>query len=100
MARDFTDYFFRSLAKFDLMKIFKSDPNMADSEITLEYLVDNIWIVGSPDDVTAKIRALYDEVGGFGVLLAMGHEWNPKDRWENSMELLANEVLPQLSDLE
>ena len=50
--------------------------------------------------MAAKNRALYDEVGGFGVLLAMGHEWNPKDRWENSMELLANEVLPQLSDLE
>ena len=73
---------------------------MPDSDITLEYLVDNIWIVGSPDDVTAKIRALYDQVGGFGVLLAMGHEWSPKDRWINSMELLANEVLPKLSDLE
>ena len=73
---------------------------MPDSDITLEYLVDNIWIVGSPEDVTAKIRALYDQVGGFGVLLAMGHEWNPKDRWINSMELLANEVLPKLSDLE
>ena len=82
------------------MNVFKSDPDMADSEITLEYLVDNIWIVGSPDDVEAKIRALYEEVGGFGVLLAMGHEWSPKDPWVNSMELLANEVLPRLSDLE
>ena len=73
---------------------------MPDSDISLDYMVDNIWIVGSPEDVTAKIRALYDQVGGFGVLLAMGHEWNPKDRWINSMELLANEVLPKLSDLE
>ena len=100
IARDFSDYFFRSLSKFDLMKIFKSNPDMPDSDITLEYLVDNIWIVGSPEDVTAKIRALYDQVGGCGVLVAMGHEWNPKDRWINAMELLANEVLPKLSDLE
>jgi alkanesulfonate monooxygenase SsuD/methylene tetrahydromethanopterin reductase-like flavin-dependent oxidoreductase (luciferase family) len=99
MARDFKDYFFRSLSKYNLMNVFKSDPDMADSEITLEYLVDNIWIVGSPDDVEAKIRALYNDVGGFGVLLAMGHEWNPKENWVHSMELLANEVLPRLSDL-
>ena len=55
--------------------------------------------VGSPDDVANKIRQIYQDVGGFGVLLAMGHEWDPKDQWVKSMTLLANEVMPKLADL-
>ena len=46
-----------------------------------------------------QLRQLYEEVGGFGVLLAMGHEWVPKDQWLNSMTLLMNEVMPRLADL-
>ena len=72
---------------------------MPDSEVTLKYIMDNIWIVGTPDDVTEKIRALYDEVGGFGVLLAMGHEWIPHEKWKHSMKLLSDTVIPRLSDL-
>ena len=72
---------------------------MPDEEITAEYVVDNVWIVGSPDDVITKIRALNSEVGGFGVLLAMGHEWSPYEKWLKSMTLLANEVMPELSSL-
>ena len=79
--------------------MFKEDPDMPDSEVTPEYLLDKIWIVGSPDDVADKLRSIYNEVGGFGVLLAMGHEWQPKDRWVNSMTLLAKEVMPKLADL-
>jgi len=67
--------------------------------VTLEYLTDNIWIVGSPDDVVDKLRQLYQEVGGFGVLLLMGHEWRPRDQWVRSTELLAQEVMPRLADL-
>ena len=58
--------------------------------------MDNVFVVGSPDDVTEKLSALYDDVGGFGVLLAMGHEWQPYDSWVHSMELLAKEVAPNL----
>ena len=46
-----------------------------------------------------KLRKLYQDVGGFGVLLAMGHEWQPRERWLNSMTLLATEVMPKLADL-
>lgn len=99
IARDYTEYFLRTLSKFNMMKIFKSDPLIPDSSITLDYLVDNIWIVGSPDDVEMKIRNLYEEVGGFGVLLAMGHEWQPKDKWLKSMHLLVNNILPRIHDL-
>ena len=29
----------------------------------------------------------------------MGHEWQPRERWVRSMTLLAEEVMPRLSDL-
>ena len=78
---------------------FKINPDMPDSDITVEYAMENIWIVGSVDDVAYKIRQLHQDVGGFGVLLAMGHEWEPKEQWVNSMTLLVNEVMPKLADL-
>ena len=67
--------------------------------MTPDYLLDNLWIAGSPDEVAARIRELYEYVGGFGVLLVMGHEWKPRDKWERSMRLLAEEVMPKLADL-
>ncbi|GBD38440.1 3,6-diketocamphane 1,6 monooxygenase [bacterium HR37] len=100
LARDFESYFFKYVSKIrGTMDIFKSDPSVPDSSVTVEYLLDNLWIVGSPDDVAEKIRALYDYLGGFGVLLVMGHEWQPKEQWIRSMTLLVEEVMPRLADL-
>ena len=99
LGRDFEGYFLNLLPLFKMMDLMKTDSEMPDSDVTLEYLLDNIWIVGSPDEVAGKLRRLYQDVGGFGVLLAMGHEWQPRDKWERSMTLLAQEVMPQLADL-
>lgn len=99
LRRDFEQYFFPLLGRLNMLNLLKTDPNMSDSEVTPEYLVDNIWIVGSPDDVAQKLRQLHQDVGGFGVLLAMAHEWQPHERWSRSMTLLAHEVLPKLADL-
>ena len=59
----------------------------------------SIWIVGSPDGVADKLRRMHQDVGGFGVLLAMGHEWQPREQWVNSMTRIAEEVMPGLADL-
>jgi len=67
LRRDFEDYFLKLMPKMGMIDLFKVDPDMPDSHVTPEYLVDNIWIVGSPDDVTEKLQTLYDDVGGFGV---------------------------------
>jgi alkanesulfonate monooxygenase SsuD/methylene tetrahydromethanopterin reductase-like flavin-dependent oxidoreductase (luciferase family) len=99
LTRDFEQYFFPLLRRMNMLSLFKVDPNMPDAEVTPEYLVDNIWVVGSPDEVASKLRQLYHDVGGFGVLLAMAHEWQPRDKWERSMTLLAREVMPKLADL-
>ena len=99
MARDFMQYFAPLLIDRGLTSLVKADPDMPDSDINPEYFVDNVWVVGSPDDVAEKLRQLYNDVGGFGTLLAIGHEWEPREKWVNSMTLLANEVMPKLADL-
>ena len=99
LSRDFMQYTYRVLARDNLLSTVKSDPDMPDSDVTPEYLMDKVWIVGSPDEVTEKLAQLHHDVGGFGVLLAMGHEWQPKEAWVNSMTVLAEEVMPRLSDL-
>ncbi len=55
-------------------------------------MIENIWIVGSPNDVATQIRRLHEllPIRGFGTLLVMGHEWNPRYKWVRSMELLVN----------
>jgi len=96
LARDYRDYFLRLLPKLRGFDMLKVDPAMPDARVTLEYLCDNIWIVGSPETVAAKVAALDEAVGGFGTLLVIAHEWQPRAAWERSMALLKEQVLPRL----
>ena len=100
LRRDFDNYFHKLMSKLGMLGLYKRDQEMPDHEVTPEYVMNNVWIVGDPDEVATKLRDLHEEVGGFGVLLAMGHEWSPLDKWKRSMELLATEVMPKVSDLE
>ena len=72
---------------------------MPDSDVTIDYMIDNLWIVGSPEDAVKQITDLYEQVGGFGTLLVMGHEWKPEKNWQKSMRLLYDEVIPRLKRL-
>ena len=53
-------------------------------------------VVGSSSDVKEKLEELHESVGGFGVLLAMGHEWQPAKFWESSMGMLVDEVIAKI----
>ena len=98
LRRDFERYFLRLMPKMGMLDLLKTDPNMPDSDVSAEYLVDNVFIVGGVEDAAEKLNALYNEVGGFGTLLAMGHEWLPYEDWTRSMELLVKEVAPRIAD--
>jgi len=98
LGRDYRDYFLPLLKKSRGFDILKVDPAMPDSEVTLDYLLDNIWIVGSPDTVAARLAALRDEVGGFGTLLVIAHEGRPRTTWERSMTLLRHRVQQRLAE--
>ena len=100
MRRAYEQYMHNVLASFGSLGLYKVDPDMPDEGITAEYLTEHIWIVGSPDTVTEKLRTLYADVGGFGGVLQIAYDWKPEQqRFDDCMRLLANEVMPNLADL-
>jgi len=99
LGRDYRDYFLPLLSLNRGLGGLKLEESMPDSAITLDYLCDNVWLVGSPDTVARKIRDLYAEVGGFGGLLIGATDWPDASVWERSMRLFARQVVPRLADL-
>jgi alkanesulfonate monooxygenase SsuD/methylene tetrahydromethanopterin reductase-like flavin-dependent oxidoreductase (luciferase family) len=96
LKRDMEGYFLKLLPRSKQLDLLKIDPNMPDSDVTMDYLIDNIFIVGSSSEVKEKLEELHESVGGFGVLLAMGHEWQPPKFWESSMGMLVDEVIAKI----
>ena len=99
MAQGFTDYFFKMFTKSGQIVQFTGSDDMPKSDVTLDYVLDQTCLIGSPDDVARQIRELHDRVGGFGNLIMITHDWDDPARWRRSMHLLATEVMPRVADL-
>ncbi len=77
--------------------MWKRDENQSDTDCNLDYFVDDVIIAGDPPTVTEKILQLREEVGDFGTLVLVAHDWDDKVRWQKSLELFAKEVLPAVN---
>lgn len=86
------------MKKHGRANLFKADQNMTDDEVTLEGVLDECVIWGTPDKVADDILALRDEVGDFGTLLYAGKDWADVELGRNSMVLLAEKCLPKIND--
>ena len=101
MGQFFRDYWIPLLGAGNALEGLKLDPDMPTEKITPEYMLENVWIVGDPDECANRLRKLHTDVGGFGTLLALCHDWGDMTpKWHRSLELLSREVLPALSDLD
>jgi alkanesulfonate monooxygenase SsuD/methylene tetrahydromethanopterin reductase-like flavin-dependent oxidoreductase (luciferase family) len=93
--------YYRSLAtkliKNGRANLFKSDQNAPDSSVTVESVVDQLVIWGTPDKVTEDLLAFRDRIGDFGTLLYAGHDWADRNLAVRSMELMAEKVLPAVN---
>jgi alkanesulfonate monooxygenase SsuD/methylene tetrahydromethanopterin reductase-like flavin-dependent oxidoreductase (luciferase family) len=99
MGRMMSEYLLPLFGEFKFLSYLKHSPDVPDSDVTPEYLVDHGWLVGSPKTVTRKLGDMYDEVGGFGTLLMLGFDYaDDPQPWFNSMRLLAEEVMPHFQD--
>jgi alkanesulfonate monooxygenase SsuD/methylene tetrahydromethanopterin reductase-like flavin-dependent oxidoreductase (luciferase family) len=76
-------------------------PGGSNADLTFEKLIDRgFFFCGDPDTVYDHIKNLYDEVGGFGVLLLIyGKDWATREQRCRSMERFMAEVAPRLAAL-
>lgn len=71
-------------------------------DVTFDFLADTgVYCVGDPDTVYERIKALYDEIGGFGALLFVtGRGVGTREQRERSWSLFMEHVAPRLVDLD
>jgi limonene 1,2-monooxygenase len=54
-------------------------------------------VIGTPDDLVARIRDLKELSGGFGAVIGFCHDWASPDNTRRSWELLARHVIPEIN---
>jgi alkanesulfonate monooxygenase SsuD/methylene tetrahydromethanopterin reductase-like flavin-dependent oxidoreductase (luciferase family) len=79
------------------MQTTKLDPSMPDDAVTVDYLMEHVWIVGDPPEVAEKLHRLQEESGGFGTLLAITTDADDAGWDHESLRLLAEDVVPRVS---
>jgi alkanesulfonate monooxygenase SsuD/methylene tetrahydromethanopterin reductase-like flavin-dependent oxidoreductase (luciferase family) len=79
------------------LNLFKEDPDMPDSDVTLDYVLDKLVIYGDVESVTDQVLALRENVGDFGQLVYAGHDWADPDLGRRSMVLMAEQVMPRIN---
>jgi len=77
----------------------KLSPAMPDDAVTVDYLMDNLWIVGDPSECAEKIEQLYEESGGFGTLLSITTDSDDAEWDHESLRLLIEKVGPRVAHL-
>ena len=83
------------LKAFDWLQFVKHDPDVADEDVDIDYLIDNLWLVGSPATVAAKILETHEVLGGFGTVVVNKYDYGETpETYRRSLELLANDVMP------
>ncbi len=74
-------------------------PQMTMPGDQLDEMIDVInntgaGVIGTPQRARAQVQRVWDQSGGFGCMLHMGHEWANPAATKRSAELFAAEVMP------
>jgi alkanesulfonate monooxygenase SsuD/methylene tetrahydromethanopterin reductase-like flavin-dependent oxidoreductase (luciferase family) len=77
----------------------KLEPSMPDEAVTVDYLMDNVWLVGDPAQVVEQIHQLHEESGGFGTLLSITTDSDDAGWDHESLRLLMEQVAPRVAHL-
>jgi len=77
----------------------KLDPGVPDEAVTVDYLMEHLWIVGDPVECADKIHQLYEESGGFGSLLSITTDSDDPTWDHESLRLLIEDVGPRVARL-
>ena len=94
------EYLLTLLRNAEMLHLAKRDPSMPDDEVTVEYALKELCIIGDKKSCTEQLEALNAELGGFGTLLYVKHDFDDLERWQRSTRVLAEEIIPSLPCIE
>jgi len=77
--------------------IFKRHEAEEDAAVTLERLLDELVIWGTPAKVADEILRLREQAGPFGEIVYAGMDWVDPRLARRSMELMAEQVMPRIN---
>jgi alkanesulfonate monooxygenase SsuD/methylene tetrahydromethanopterin reductase-like flavin-dependent oxidoreductase (luciferase family) len=82
------------MRKIGRLELFKSRRDQPDDEITVDSVLKDLVITGTPDSVAEQLIAFREKTGDFGELVYAGLDWVDPTLARRSMELMAEKVLP------
>lgn len=77
--------------------VFKTHREQPDSDLTEDYILNNLVIHGTVNKVVEEILKLREEAGEFGEIVYAGMDWVDPQLTKRSMELMATEVMPRVN---
>jgi alkanesulfonate monooxygenase SsuD/methylene tetrahydromethanopterin reductase-like flavin-dependent oxidoreductase (luciferase family) len=80
-----------------MTQILSGDETILPETMTVESVLDELVVCGSPRNVADQIVALRDEVGPFETIVMAQHDWAGGDAELRSMQLMAEQVMPILA---
>ena len=84
------------MRKIGRLELFKTHREQSDDEVTLDHLLDELVIVGSPSSVAEQILEFQEATGPFGELVYAGLDWVDEELARESMRLMAEKVMPMV----
>jgi alkanesulfonate monooxygenase SsuD/methylene tetrahydromethanopterin reductase-like flavin-dependent oxidoreductase (luciferase family) len=95
--RHYFDQLGFKLVRAGRANLFKPDSSMPDEEVTTDWMLDQLVVAGTPDQVADELCSFQERVGEFGTLLYCGTDWVDADLGRRSMELMATDVMPEIN---
>jgi alkanesulfonate monooxygenase SsuD/methylene tetrahydromethanopterin reductase-like flavin-dependent oxidoreductase (luciferase family) len=96
MARAWREQNFPTLDHFGWRRFLKHDERVADADVDVDYLIDHLFLVGSPATVASRLAETHERLGGFGTVVLNAYDWGDDPApYRRSLELFAHEVIPR-----
>ena len=89
--------YIRGVRQIEEFRSLQQEPlSLLNEFLEVPAALEDCAIVGSADTVLARLIELVDELGPFGTLVMVGHDWDESGLSQGSMRRLARDILPQL----
>jgi alkanesulfonate monooxygenase SsuD/methylene tetrahydromethanopterin reductase-like flavin-dependent oxidoreductase (luciferase family) len=90
------EYIIALLNNANMISLAKHDPDVPDSDVTVEYYLKHCCIIGDKRECIRQLEEFWDQTGGFGTLLVIKHDFDDTPKWQRSIQDLAEHVVPAM----